>query len=49
MIKNPPCNAGNTGSVPGWGAGISHSAKQLNPHAAIVEPKRYIEKVHAQQ
>ena len=42
MIKNPPCNAGNTGSIPGWGAGILYASEQLNPHAAIVEPKRYI-------
>ena len=41
VVKSSPCNTGNTGSIPGWGAGISHAAEQLNPHAATVEPKRH--------
>ena len=29
-VKNPSCNAGDTGSVPGWGTNISHAVEQLN-------------------
>ena len=23
-VRNPPCNAGDVGSIPGWGAKLSH-------------------------
>ena len=28
MVKNPPANAGDTGSIPGWGTKIPHAAEQ---------------------
>ena len=30
--KNPPSNAGDVGSIPGWGAKITH--RQLSPYTA---------------
>ena len=45
-VKNPPCNAGNSGLIPGWGAKIPHvhepelespqrsNTAQLRPDAA---------------
>ena len=32
--KNPPCNAGSTGSAPGWGTKIPHALPQLRQDAA---------------
>ena len=37
MVKNSPCNAGDTGSVPGRGTKIPHATGQLSPHAATRE------------
>ena len=36
MVKNPPANAGDTGSVPNLGR--SHMPRQLNPCFTIAEP-----------
>ena len=36
MIKNPCCNAGDVGSIPGWGTKIPHGA--TNRHATTTEP-----------
>ena len=33
VVKNLPCNAGNTGLIPGWGTKIPHAMEQLNPRA----------------
>ena len=33
MVKNPPSNAGDVGSIPGRGTKIPHAAGQLSPHA----------------
>ena len=30
VVKNPPANAGDTGSIP-WSGKISHAAEQLSP------------------
>ena len=30
VVKNPPSNAGDTGSIPGWGTKIPHATGQLN-------------------
>ena len=30
VVKNPPCNAENTGSIPGRGTKIPYAAEQLN-------------------
>ena len=29
VVKNPPCNAVDTGSIPGWGTKIPHITRQL--------------------
>ena len=31
VVKSLPCNAGDTGSVPGQGTKIPHAMEQLNP------------------
>ena len=36
-MKNPPCNAGDTGSVPGQGTKIPYAAGQLSLCTATVE------------
>ena len=43
-LKNPPCNAGNAGSIPGQGTKIPHVVGQLNPHAATKTPHSQISK-----
>ena len=40
MTKNPPCNAGDVGSVPGLGTRIAHAAEQLSLCAATTESMR---------
>ena len=30
MVKNPPCNAGDTGSIPGQGIKIPNATEQLS-------------------
>ena len=40
MLKNPPCNAGNAGSISGWGTKIPHALEQLSLQAATTEDKR---------
>ena len=40
MVKNPPYNAGDTGSIPGQGTEIPHAAGQLSPHTATTELAR---------
>ena len=37
MVKNPPSNAGNMGSIPGRGTKIPHTSGQLSPHTTTVE------------
>ena len=39
MVKNPPSNAGDAGSIPGQGTKIPHAAGQLSPRAATAEPE----------
>ena len=34
VVKNPPPNAGDMGSIPGQGTKIPHAARQLSPRAA---------------
>ena len=38
VVKNPPCNAGDVGSIPGQGTKISHVAGQLSPCTTTTEP-----------
>ena len=33
VVKNPPYNAGNSGSIPGWGTTITHVTGQLHSSA----------------
>ena len=33
MVKNLPCNAGDTGSIPGRGTKIPRATGQLSPRA----------------
>ena len=39
MVKNPPWNAGVTGSIPGLRTKIPHAAGQLSPHTATAEAR----------
>ena len=42
VVKNPPSNAGDAGSIPGWGTKIPHATGQLSPCAATREkPTRH--------
>ena len=38
VVKNPPCNVGDTGLIPGQGIKMLHAAEQLNLQATISEP-----------
>ena len=38
VVKNPPSNAGDAGSILGWVTNKPHAAGQLSPHAATTEP-----------
>ena len=38
VVKNPPSNAGDVGSIPGRRTKIPHAAGQLSPHVATTEP-----------
>ena len=38
VVKNLPCNAGDVGSIPGWGTKIPHASDQLSPLATAIEP-----------
>ena len=38
VAKNLPYNAGDSGSIRGWGTKIPHATGQLSPRAATTEP-----------
>ena len=38
VVKNPLCNAEDSGSIPGRGAKFSHSIEKLSLHAVTTEP-----------
>ena len=38
VVKNPPYNAGDAGSIPGQGTKIPHAVEQLSLHATTTEP-----------
>ena len=40
MVKNPPSNAGDVGSIPGRGTKIPHATGQLSPRAATKQKER---------
>ena len=37
VVNNPPSNAGDVGSLPGWGTKIPHATGRLNPYAPTTE------------
>ena len=41
VVKNPPSNAGDAGSIPGWGTKIPHAAGQLSLRATTREKPAY--------
>ena len=40
VVKNLPCNAGDSGSILGRGTKILHASGQLGPHASLKDPMR---------
>ena len=38
VVKDSPCNAGDMGSIPGWGTKIPQALGQLNPCGVTTEP-----------
>ena len=40
VVKNPPYNGGDAGSIPGQGTRIPHAMEQLSPHATTTELTR---------
>ena len=40
VVKNPPSNAGDVGSIPGGGTNIPHAAGQLSPRDTTTELTR---------
>ena len=38
VVKNPPCNAGDAGSIPGQEAKILYAVEQLSLHGTTKEP-----------
>ena len=49
MVKNPPCDAGDAGSIPGRGTKIPHAAGQLSLRATTIELARLKERAHVPQ
>ena len=45
-VKNLPWNAGDLGSIPGWGTRIPHAEEHLSLRAATAEPAHHDEPVH---
>ena len=41
VVKNPPSNAGDVGSIPGGGTKIPHATGQLSLCATTTEPVRH--------
>ena len=41
MVKNLLSNAGDVGSIPGWGTKIPHAVGQLSPCATTTEPRHH--------
>ena len=44
VVKNPPCNAGDLGSIRGWGTKIPHATEQLSLHVATRESTHHNER-----
>ena len=41
VVKNPPSNAGDSGSIPGPGTKIPHAAGQLSLHGTTTDPMHH--------
>ena len=41
VVKNPPYNARDEGSIPDWGTEIPCAMEQLSPRATTAEPVRH--------
>ena len=39
VLKNPLCNAGDMGSIPGEGTKIPHATERLSPGTATTKPE----------
>ena len=37
VVKNPPCNAGDMGSIPGRGTKIPHARERVSPHSGTTD------------
>ena len=49
VVKNPPSNAGDMGSIPGQGTKIPHATGQLSPHATTTDLARLNKRACVQQ
>ena len=49
MIKNPPSNAGDAGSIPSQGIKIPHAVGQLSPRITTTELARLNERARVPQ
>ena len=49
VVKNRSCNAGDAGSVPGWGTKIPHATGQLSLRATTTEPACHNQRAHVPQ
>ena len=49
VVKNPPSNAGDVGSIPGWGNKIPLAVGQLNLGATTTELEHLKERDHVPQ
>ena len=48
MVKNPPCNAGDVGSIPGWGTNISHTTDKEKAKPAHYNPWTHSQQLESQ-
>ena len=46
VLKNPPYNVGDAGSVPGQGTKIPHATGQLEPTCRKLQSPRALEPAH---
>ena len=49
VVKNLPCNAGDSGLIPAQGTKVSHAAEQLSPHTTTKESMGHKEGSHMLQ
>ena len=49
VVKNPRCNAGDVGSIPGQGTKIPHATEQLSQNTTTAEPAHHYSRVHEPQ